>query len=110
MAFFRIMQQWRVSDPVAKDLLGGVSNGVFYDMKKNHERVLDPDTLTRISFLVGIHKALKMLYGEKLAREWVSLANENAIFGGSAPLQYMIRSGIPAMQVVRRLLDARRER
>lgn len=107
-AFFKIMDRWKVRDEAAKTLLGGVTNGPFYEMKKNQNRLLDPDTLTRISYLIGIYKALNVLYGEKLASEWISLPNDNAIFGGSSPLEYMLCGGIPAMQVVRRLLDARR--
>jgi hypothetical protein len=38
----------------------------------------------------------------------VQLGNRNPIFGGQTPLTYMIRGGLPAMQTVRRLLDARR--
>ena len=30
------------------------------------------------------------------------------IFAGSTPLAYMLKGGVPAMQIVRRLLDARR--
>ena len=43
-----------------------------------------------------------------IADEWVRLPNSNPIFGGTTPLAYMIRGGLPAMQTVRRLLDARR--
>jgi hypothetical protein len=34
--------------------------------------------------------------------------NSNPIFSGATPLAYMMRGGLPAMQTVRRLLDARR--
>jgi hypothetical protein len=43
-----------------------------------------------------------------VADEWVHLPNRNPIFAGDTPLAYMIRGGLPAMQTVRRLLDARR--
>jgi hypothetical protein len=89
-------------------LLGGMSNGPFYEMKKDPERLLDTDRLTRISYLIGIFKALNILYSEKLADSWVRLPNTNPIFGGQSPLGYMMKGGLPAMQTVRRLLDARR--
>ena len=75
---------------------------------KNPERVLEVDRITRISYLVGIYKALYILYGDKLADEWVQLPNTNAIFGGRTPLDYMMAGGLLAMQTVRKLLDARR--
>jgi len=108
-AFFNIVDRWHVRDEDARRLLGGVTNGPYYEMKKNPEgRVLDADKLLRISYLVGIFKALNILHGQTLADEWVRLANTNRIFGGTTPLAYMIKGGVPAMQTVRRLLDARR--
>jgi len=106
-AFFNIMSRWKVRDEDARGLLGGVSNGPFYDMKRSPNRILDTDKLTRISYLIGIFKALHILHGPKLADEWVRLPNRNPIFAGT-PLDYMIRGGLPALQTVRRLLDARR--
>ena len=107
-SFFNIMARWSVRDEDARALLGGVSNGPFYEMKKNPERILEPDRLVRISYLVGIFKALNVLYSETLADQWVQLPNSNVIFAGQAPLAYLIAGGQPAMQIVRRLLDARR--
>jgi hypothetical protein len=106
--FFNIMARWKVRDEDARALLGGVSNGPFYEMKRNPERVLDADRLTRISYVIGIFKALSILHAPSLADEWVHLPNANPIFSGHTPLAYMIRGGLPAMQTVRRLLDARR--
>jgi len=106
--FFNMMDRWAVRDDDARALLGGVSNGAYYAMKKDSDRVLESDRLLRISYLIGIFKALNILYSEKLADHWVTLANKNRIFNGQTPLAYMIRGGAPAMQTVRRLLDARR--
>jgi hypothetical protein len=106
--FFRIVERWGVRDDTARELLGGVSSSAYYEWKKNTARVLDVDRITRVSYLVGIYKALHILYGDKLADEWVNLPNSNAIFGGSTPLAYMVSGGLLAMQTVRKLLDARR--
>ncbi|MBA3885879.1 MAG: DUF2384 domain-containing protein, partial [Acidobacteria bacterium] len=107
-AFFNIMARWQVRDEDARALLGGVSNGPFYEMKRSPERILETDRLTRISYLIGIVKALNILHGQPLADEWVRLPNSNPLFAGEAPLAFMTRGGLPAMQTVRRLLDARR--
>lgn len=106
--FFRIAEKWKVRDEDARELLGGLSSSAYYEWKKNPDRVLDVDRVTRISYLTGIYKALHILYGDKLADEWVNLPNTNAIFGGKAPLGFMIGGGLLAMQTVRKLLDARR--
>ncbi|MEP7066294.1 MAG: antitoxin Xre/MbcA/ParS toxin-binding domain-containing protein [Gemmatimonadota bacterium] len=108
-AFFNIMERWHVRDEDARILLGGVTNGPYYDMKKEPaDRVLDADRLLRVSYLVGIFKALTILHGRALADEWMQLPNANRIFGGSTPLTYVLRGGVTAMQTVRRLLDSRR--
>lgn len=107
-AFLNVMARWGVKDEDARALLGGMSNGPFYDMKRKPDRVLDADRLMRVSYLIGIFKALNILYSEALADRWVQLPNTNRIFAGQTPLAYMIRGGLPAMQTVRRLLDARR--
>lgn len=107
-AFFNIIDRWGIRDEDARALLGGISNGPYYKWKADPDRVLDTDTLTRVSYLVGIFKALNILHGEALADEWVRLPNRNPLFGGQTPLAVMMRGGIPAMQAVRRLLDARR--
>jgi hypothetical protein len=107
--FFRLIKRWSLRDDDAKLLLGGVTNGPYYEMKKHPEdRVLDPDTLLRISYLLGMFEALNSLHGQPLADEWMSLHNSNRIFGGGTPLGYLIQGGLPAMSIVRRLLDARR--
>jgi hypothetical protein len=78
-------------------------------MKKTPDAAtLDQDELQSVSFLVGIFKALNILFGEKLADAWIKLPNQNRIFRNTSPLVYMIRGGLPAFQTVRRLLDARR--
>ena len=107
-AFFNIMGRWKVRDEDARGLLGGVTNGPFYEMKRKPERTLEADRLTRISYLVGIFKALGLLHSDALADAWVQRPNTNPLFGGATPLAYMVAGGLPAIQNVRRLLDARR--
>ncbi len=107
-AFFKLADAWKMRDDDARELLGGLSSSAYYEWKKNPDRLLEVDRITRISYLIGIYKALHILYGDKLADEWVSLPNKNVIFSGVSPLAYMQAGGLLAMQVVRKLLDARR--
>jgi hypothetical protein len=107
-SFFKIVELWQLRDEDAKQLLGGISNGAFYELKKGARKLLDQDRLTRVSLLAGIFKALNILYSRKLADRWILLPNTNPIFRGEAPLIYMVRGGLPAMLRVRQILDARR--
>ena len=108
LGFLKIAQLWELRDEDARQLLGGMSNGAFYELKKGSPRILDQDRLTRISLLTGIFKALNILYSRNLADRWIRLPNTNPMFGGEPPLSYLIRGGLPAMLRVRQLLDARR--
>ncbi len=107
-AFFNIMARWKIRDEDARTLLGGMSNGAYYALKKGRERVLDEDRLRRISYLVGIFKALNLLYSEELADRWIRLPNSNRIFGGTTPHRFLMQGGLPAFATLRKLLDARR--
>lgn len=105
--FFNIMEKWHVGPDDARLLLG-VSNRYYAQLKARQEgRILSTDRLYRISYLVGIYKALQSLYGPKLGDRFVHLPNTNRLFAGKMPLSYMIQGGQSAMRKVRRLLDAR---
>ncbi len=107
-AFLKIGEVWKLRDEDARLLLGGMSNGAFYELKRKARGALDQDRLTRISLLIGIFKALNILYSKRLADHWVQLPSQNPMFAGEAPLAYMIKGGQPAMLRVRQLLDSRR--
>jgi hypothetical protein len=105
---FGIATHWKLRDDDTRALLGGISSGSFYALKHRAAKTLDEDQLTRISLLVGIYKALNILYGQNLADSWIALPNTNPMFGGDSPLHYVRKGGIPAFLRVRQLLDARR--
>jgi uncharacterized protein (DUF2384 family) len=110
-ALFNIVKHWQIRDEDARELLGGISNSAYYQLKQNtgaSVKALEQDRLLRISYLIGIFKSLNILYSERLADQWMQLPNTNPIFAGRTPLDYILHGGTPAMDVVRRLLDARR--
>ena len=108
-AFLKIMERWDVREENARALLGGISHRQFCVMKKEPGHTLGIDPLTRISYLVGIFKGLNVLYSEGCADAWVQRSNINRIFGGESPLTYLIKGGLPALQTLRRLIDARQD-
>ena len=108
VAFFSIVDKWELRNEDAMAMLGGISHGRYFELKRNHKGLLSQDELTRISLLIGIFKALNILFGHRLANQWTSRPNSNPMFNGAPPLQYLSRGGVPAMIGVRRLLDSRR--
>jgi hypothetical protein len=105
--FFAIVEKWKLTAEQQCDLLGGVSKSNLYSLKIA-AGMRTQDELTRISYLVGIYKALHILLPERLADKWMTQANDNLLFRGHTPLEYAIKRGIPGLSEVRRLLDASR--
>ena len=104
---FAILEKWQVSVEKGGELLGGMARSSMYKLK-TAAGVLSQDQLTRISYIVGIYQALHILFPDELADLWVTVANDNFLFSGRTPLDFMVREGIPGLQQVRRLLDAAR--
>lgn len=108
-AFFNIADAWRLSNEDQRALLGWPPESTFYKYKTGETGSLAFDMLTRISLLLGIYKDLHLLYPEAdLADRWVSLPNNNPLFGGKPALVFMTSAGMDGLFQVRRLLDARR--
>jgi uncharacterized protein (DUF2384 family) len=105
--FFAIAEKWRLSREQAGGLLGGVPRSTMHKYK-TAAGTRSQDELMRISYVVGIYKALHILFGEELADGWMTRANDHPLFGGATPLSYAIQAGIPGLQQIRRMLDAAR--
>ena len=106
-AFFRLVELWGLSVEEARVLLGRPSRATLYNWKAGKARVLPHDTVRRISYLLGIFKALQILYGDpQLADRWVK--RPNAAFGGQSALERMLAGDVADLAAVRAHLDAAR--
>jgi hypothetical protein len=104
-AFFRIMEAWQVSDPDARILLGSPSRSTFYNYKRGEGGALSADTLERISYVLGIYKALQLLFpNPQQADAWIR--KENQAFGGRSALEHALGGHVVDLADVRRYLDA----
>jgi hypothetical protein len=105
--FLNIAQRWNLTELQARALLGGIASSTYHAWKSDPKRTkLNQDTLTRISLVVGIYKALQIYFGKPWADRWVTLENRGSLFSGQPPIEYMIRRGQPGMVEVRRMLDS----
>ena len=105
--FVNIAAKWDLNEAQARGLLGGVASSTFHSWKtRPRGKHLDQDTLTRISLVIGIYKALNIYFGKPWADRWVTLKNRGPLFAGQAPIDYLLRQGQPGMVEVRRMLDA----
>jgi hypothetical protein len=107
--FFRIAELWSLSIDEQMTLLGVTARSTFFKWKKGAETALPKDTLERISYLLGIYKALQtLLPDERAADEWVRRPNAAPLFGGRSALDRMLSGQVADLFTVRQYLDAER--
>lgn len=105
--FFAITTLWGVEPEQAMTLLGGIGKTTFYKYRTLPEVTLPNDTLERISYVLGIHKALRVLFpDEARAAAWVSKHNAAEPFNGHSALDWMLQGRVTDLADVRRYLDA----
>ena len=107
--FFRIAALWELSPDDQMTLLGGTARSTFFKWKKDLNTVLPRDTLERISYIVGVYKALQVLLpDEQAADEWIKRPNDAPMFAGHSALDRMMSGQVADLFVVRQHLDAQR--
>lgn len=107
--FFNIARDWRLSTQEQMQLLGLSASSTFFKWKKDPAVTLPRDTLERISYILGIYKALQILLPEQQAADnWVRKPNQAPPFGGRSALERMLSGNVADLFVVRQYLDAER--
>ena len=102
--FFRIMEAWGVRDADALVLLGRPSRTTFYAWKKGEGGKLSHDTLERVSYVLGIYKALQLLFSNPdQADAWMK--KPNAAFGERSALEHALGGRVVDLAQVRQYLD-----
>ena len=108
-SFFRIAVLWNLTVEEQLTLLGLRSRSTYFKWKKNPNGQLPKDTLERISYLLGIYKALQILLPDETAADaWVRQPNSAPLFGGKSALSRMLSGHVSDLYVVRKYLDAQR--
>jgi uncharacterized protein (DUF2384 family) len=84
-AFFRIAELWQLDTREQQILLGSPAPSTFFKWKKDLSGSLSRDVLERISYVLGIYKALQILFNDgRNADEWISRPNAAIPFGVTA--------------------------
>ncbi|HSJ13313.1 MAG TPA: MbcA/ParS/Xre antitoxin family protein [Longimicrobiales bacterium] len=106
-AFVRIAGQWGLSVEQQLTLLGAPARSTYYHWKGQDPLVLPQDTLERISYVLGIFRALQILLPDpERADGWVRRPNDAPLFGGASALDRMLGGQVADLFVVRQYLDA----
>lgn len=107
----QLFDHWQLSAPDQATLLGlSPGSRATVARYRNGEPLADnTDLLARAGHLLGIHKALRILFPQDrdLAYRWVSTPNRK--FGGHKPLE-TLKQGYEGILAVRRYLDFERGR
>ncbi|MBL4851005.1 MAG: DUF2384 domain-containing protein [Gammaproteobacteria bacterium] len=106
-AVMTLFKKWGISDDQAATLLGDIATRTYARWKKGSLGRLSIDQADRISNLLGIHKALRLLFKDpQRGYQWIATAND--AFAGSSALDVMLNGRLTDIMRVRRYLDASR--
>jgi hypothetical protein len=108
-AFAKIAELWHLSVAEQLALLGITSRSTYFKWRKEPQPRLPRDTLERLSYLLGIYKALQLLLPEAgAADDWIRRPNDAPLFGGKSALERMLSGNVADLYIVRQYLDAQR--
>src|SRR5258706_15591223 len=106
-----LLEHWRLAPGDQAALLGlsAQSRSTLARYRRGEPLADSADLLARTGHLLGIHKALRILFphDRDLAYRWVAAPNRR--FDGRAPLEVM-KAGFEGLLAVRRYLDFERGR
>ena len=104
-AALNVLNQWSVPREQQCAMLG-ISERSWYDWKRSAPARVAADALERISYILGIWKALRQLFPDQQGyRRWPSLPNTAPPFGGRPPLERMSAGQVADLYVTRTWLD-----
>ena len=97
---------WRLSEAEQAKLLGLADPSTLEQWNESPSPQLPDDTLQRISYLLGIFKAINtLLPDEDRADQWLRAPNSAPLFAGGSALERMMTGKISDLEQVRRYLD-----
>lgn len=107
-AFVQIAGHWDLTTAEQRTLLGSIPESTYFKyLKSPSDAHLAPDTLERISHILGIFKSLNILLPmHESADTWIRRPNNAALFKGRTALDYMLSGRFEDLVSVRHYLDS----
>lgn len=106
-AVIRLFEHWGITDAQAAILLGDIAVRTYQRWKQGEYGRWNVDLAARLSNLIGIHKALRLLYTEtERSYRWIKAPNR--AFGDHSALEVMLGGQLTDLMRVRRYLDSYR--
>jgi hypothetical protein len=106
-AALRLFARWQLSDGEARILLGRPAARTYARWKVGEVSAIPYDTACRLSYLMGIHKALRHLFKDP-ERAYAWIRRDNEALGGQSALTRMLAGDVTDLAAVRAYLDAER--
>ena len=109
-SFFNLSKHWGLTASQERTLLGSPAESTFFKWKaEKSARRLNRDVLDRISYLLGIFKALHILLpSPRAANDWIKKPNTAPFLHGKSALDRMLSGRLVDLVDVRRYLDTQR--
>ncbi|MGB0844590.1 MAG: antitoxin Xre-like helix-turn-helix domain-containing protein, partial [Alphaproteobacteria bacterium] len=105
--FVSVCNAWQLSVKERLALAGGVSKPTYDNWRRGSGGALSRDQFERISLVLGIHKAIRLIFlKEEDADRWLKAENSDDPFGEQSPLTFVVSGGIPQLYALRSYLDA----
>lgn len=105
--FFNIADAWDMDVGEQRAALGNVSKQTVYNWREHPERArMTSDQLDRVSYLLGVYKALHILFTRpEQADSWIRRPNAAVPFGGKSAAELLFSGRMEDLIRVRRYLD-----
>lgn len=106
--FFNAAELLGLTVEERRAVLGDISAATYHNWRRDPGAVvLTRDQLERVSLVLGIVKALRLVFADDATGlRWLRAENRDLPFAGEAPLAKMVGGGMFDLQAVRRYLDA----
>ncbi|WP_313139281.1 hypothetical protein [Stenotrophomonas sp.] len=105
-AFFNLATRWELSGLQQRALLGSPPDAFYEAWARGACAHIDADVLVRISYLLGIYKALHILLPNPVQADgWIRRPNMAPMFAGDTVLEFLSRGGLSELRDVRSYLD-----
>lgn len=101
-----LVKRFDFKEKEALILMGDMPRSTYTTGIKNKSINLDRDKKERVSYLLGIYKALRILFDDSSqALSWIKRENSLPPFNGKTPKEYMLEGSIVRLAEVRKFLD-----
>lgn len=101
-ALNNLVHRFDLKEKEARTLMGEMPRSTYTTGKSK----LNRDQKERVSYLLGIYKALRILFADsEQAMSWINRKNNLSPFNGMTPKQYMLEGSLVRLADVRNFLD-----